>query len=310
MTSPEMPRDFIGYGRNPPSCFEWPTGARLAVNIVVNYEEGAERNPLDGDPMQETMSEVSYPAREGERELTQESVSEYGSRVGIYRCIDLFDQYQVRPTIFACALALERNPLVSAELVQRDYDIVSHGYRWINHLGFTEAQEREEIRKARESFARTVARPIVGWFNRMPQTVATRRILAEEGFLYDSSAVNDDIPYFQDVGGRPFLVVPYSVDVNDFRFWRGTSFTGRDFEVYCRDSFDTLYRESARMPRMMSVGLHCKIIGRPGRIGALERFLAYIRQYPDVWFTSRTDIARFWAARFAPAGAWNWPTIG
>ena len=307
MTAAEMLRDFIGYGRNTPK-FEWPNGARLALNLVVNYEEGAERNPLDGDPVQEAASEATYPMREGERELTQESVSEYGSRVGIYRCIDLFDRFQVNPTIFACALALERNPAVTAEFVQRDYDIVSHGYRWINHFGLTEPEEREQIRKARELFARTINRPVVGWFNRMPQTIATRRILAEEGLLFDSAAVNDDIPYFQEVAGRPFLIVPYSVDVNDFRFWRGTMFTGRDFEIYCRDAFDTLYRESERTPRMLSVGLHSKIIGRPARIGALERFLEYVSQFPDVWFASRTDIARFWAERFAPPGLWNWPS--
>ncbi len=306
VTSIDVPRDFIGYGRNTPK-FEWPHGARLALNIVVNYEEGAERNPLDGDPVREESSEAAYPARPGEREIVQESVSEYGSRVGIYRCIDLFDKYQVSPTIFACALALERNPPVTAEFVHRDYDIVSHGYRWINHLGFTEDQEREQIRKAKESFARTIHRPVLGWFNRSPQTVATRRILAEEGFLFDSQAVNDDIPYFQEVKGRPFLIVPYAVEVNDFRFWRGSMFTARDFETYCIDSFDTLYRESARTPRMMSVGLHSKIIGRPGRVGGLERFLSYVRQHSDVWLASRTDIARFWAGRFAPPNTWNWP---
>jgi peptidoglycan/xylan/chitin deacetylase (PgdA/CDA1 family) len=222
MTTPDLPRDFVGYGRNTPE-FEWPNGARLALNIVVNYEEGAERNPLDGDPLREAMSETPHPPREGEREPMQESVSEYGSRVGIYRCIDLFDQYEVRPTIFACALALERNPPVTAEFVQRGYDIVGHGYRWINHVGLTEEQEREQIRKARESFARTLRVPVVGWFNRTPQTTATRRILGVVGFVFVWEAVNDDIPYFQEVKGRPFLVVPYSVDVNDFRFWRGTS---------------------------------------------------------------------------------------
>lgn len=307
MTSPiDMPRDFIGYGRNTPK-FEWPNGARLALNIVVNYEEGAEKNPLDGDTERETASESVYPSRPGERETHQESVSEYGSRVGIYRCIDVFDKYKVSPTIFACGLALERNPAVTREFVERNYDIVSHGYRWINHLGFSEVEEREEIRKAKESFKRTIGRPVLGWFNRTPQTVITRRILAEEGFLYDSQTVNDDIPYFQEVAGRPFLIVPYTIDVNDFRFWRGTMFTGRDFETYCVDSFDTLYRESARTPRMMSVGLHSKIIGRPGRIGAVDRFLEYVSQHPDVWLASRTAIARFWAERFAPPNTWNWP---
>jgi allantoinase len=302
----DMPRDFIGYGRNTPQ-FEWPNGARLALNIVVNYEEGAERNPLDGDPQREDASEAVFPAKPGERETHQESVHEYGSRVGIYRIIDLFDQYQVRPTIFACALALERNPPVTKEFVDRKYDIVSHGYRWITHFGFNEAQERAEIVKARESFLRTTGQRVIGWFNRTPQTVITRRILAEEGFLYDSQAVNDDIPYFQDVAGRPFLIVPYTIDCNDGRFWRGTLTTGRDFETYCVDSFDTLYRESARTPRMMSVGLHPKIIGRPGRIGGVERFLEYVRKRDDVWVCSRGDIARFWAGRFAPPNTWNWP---
>lgn len=300
------PRDYVGYGRKPPE-FVWPNGTRLAVNIVVNYEEGAERNPLDGDPEREAASESVFPAQPGERELHQESVYEYGSRVGIYRVIDVFDKYQVSPTIFACALALERNPPVTREFVERQYDVVSHGYRWISHFGFTEDQEREQIRKAQESFQRTTGRRVLGWFNRTPQTVITRRILAEEGFLYDSGTVNDDLPFYQDVGGRPFLVVPYTIDVNDVRFWRGTMSTGRDFETYCVDSFDTLYRESARTPRMMSVGLHPKIIGRPGRIGGLDRFLAYVREYPDVWLAARTEIARFWAERFAPPNAWNWP---
>ena len=302
----DMPRDFIGYGRNTPR-FEWPNGARLALNIVVNYEEGAERNPLDGDPVREESGETTYPSRPGERETHQESVSEYGSRVGIYRCIDLFDHYEVTPTIFACALALERNPPVTSEFVRRDYDIVSHGYRWINHLGFSEDQELAEIRKAKDSFRRTIGKVPRGWFNRTPQTLATRRLLAEEGFLFDSQAVNDDIPYFQDVKGRPFLIVPYTVDINDFRFWRGNIFTGRDFETYCVDSFDALYRESARTPRMMSVGLHSKIIGRPGRIGALDRFLAHVRRQSGVWVAGRTDIACFWADRFAPPHTWNWP---
>ncbi len=302
----DMPRDFIGYGRNPPR-FEWPNGARLALNIVVNYEEGAERNPLDGDPQREDASEAVFPAQPGERETHQESVYEYGSRVGIYRIIDLFDRYQVRPTIFACALALERNPPVTQEFIDRKYDIVSHGYRWITHFGFDEAQEREEIRKASASFLRTTGQRVLGWFNRTPQTVITRRILAEEGFLYDCQSVNDDIPYFQDVQGRPFLIVPYTIDCNDGRFWRGTLNTGKDFETYCVASFDTLYRESARTPRMMSVGLHPKIIGRPGRIGGMEGFLDHVRQYRDVWLCSRTDIARFWAGRFAPPNTWNWP---
>jgi allantoinase len=300
------PRDFIGYGRATPE-FSWPGEARLVVNLVVNYEEGAEKNPLDGDPEREVASEAIFPTLPGERELHQESVHEYGSRVGIYRIIDLFDEYHVQPTIFACALALERNPVVTREFVDRQYDVVSHGYRWINHSGLNEDQEREQIRKAQSSFEKTIGRRVEGWFNRTPQTIHTRRLLAEEGFLYDSGSVSDDLPYFEEVSGRPFLIVPYTIDINDGRFWRGSMSTGREFEAYCVDSFDTLYRESARIPRMMSVGLHPKIIGRPGRIGGLDRFLRYVTTFPGVSFSARTEVARFWAAHFAPPDTWNWP---
>ncbi len=302
----DMPRDFIGYGDKPPK-FEWPNGARLALNLVVNYEEGSERNRLDGDEDLEQLTEASYPAQLGERELALESFYEFGSRVGIWRIIDLFERYRVRPTIFACAVALERNPVVTRAFVERGYDVVGHGYRWISHFGLSEQHEREQIRKATESILRTTGQRIIGWFTRPPQTIATRRILAEEGFLFDSGAYNDDLPYFQDVRGRPFLVVPYTLDINDIRFWKAGMFTATDFETYCIDSFGALYRESVRTPRMMSIGLHPRIIGRPGRILGLDRFLAHVRNYRDVWIVPRTEIARFWARRFAPPNTWNWP---
>jgi len=297
----DMPRDFIGYGDRRPK-FEWPNGARLAVNIVVNYEEGSERNVLDGD----TEIESPYPVEPGGREFALESFFEFGSRVGIWRLIELFDQYQVPPTIFACALAVERNPSVAKAFVERKYDLVGHGYRWISHFGLSEEQERDQIRKAVESIQRITGRRLVGWFTRPPQTLATRRILAEEGFLFDSGAVNDEIPYFQEVQSRPFLIVPYTLDVNDIRFWKGQMFTAHDFEEYCRDAFDVLYRESARAPRMLSVGLHPRVIGRPGRILGLERFLARIQDCRDVWLATRTEIARFWLEQFAPPNTWNW----
>lgn len=301
----DMPRDFIGYGNNAPKV-QWPNGARLALNFVINYEEGSERNRLDGDEELEPLSEATYPSRPGERELTQESFYEYGSRVGIWRIMEVFAKHQVTPTIFACAVALERNAAVTQELVGRKYDMVGHGYRWISHFGLTEDRERAQIRNAVDSIQRTTGQRILGWFTRPPQTVATRRILAEEGFLFDSGALNDDLPYFQEVGNRPFLIVPYSLDINDVRFWKGGLFTARDFEMYCSDSFDALYQESARIPRMMSVGLHCRIIGRPGRILGLDRFLAHVRNHPDVWIATRTEIARFWAEHFAPPHTWNW----
>jgi len=301
----DMPRDFIGYGDRRPK-FEWPNGARLAVNIVVNYEEGSERNVLDGDAEIERASESPYAVEPGGREFTLESFFEFGSRVGIWRLIELFDQYQIPPTIFACALAVERNPSVAKAFVERKYDLVGHGYRWISHFGLSEEQERDQIRKAVESIQRTTGRRLVGWFTRPPQTLATRRILAEEGFLFDSGAVNDEVPYFQEVQSKPFLIVPYTLDVNDIRFWKGQMFTARDFEEYCRDAFDVLYRESARAPRMLSVGLHPRVIGRPGRILGLERLLARIQDCRDVWLATRTEIARFWLEQFAPPNTWNW----
>lgn len=302
----EMPRDLIGYGDTPPE-FEWPNGARLALNLVVNYEEGAERSVLDGDEEIERMSESAYPVRPGERELALESIYEFGSRVGIWRILEIFDRYEVRPTIFACGVAMERNPRVTQACVDRGYDMVGHGYRWISHFALTEEQEREQIRNAVQSIQRTTGQRIIGWFTRPPQTTATRRILAEEGFLFDSGAFNDELPYFQEVQGRPLLIVPYTLDVNDIRFWKSGMFTARDFETYCVDAFDALYRASARSPRMMSVGLHPRVIGRPGRILGLERFLAHVRNHANVWVAPRTEIARFWAERFAPQNTWNWP---
>src|SRR5581483_6792989 len=215
----EMPRDLIGYADQRPR-FAWPNGARLALNLVVNYEEGSERSALDGDDEIERMSESQYPVRPGERELALESMYEFGSRVGIWRLIELFDAYQVQPTIFACALAMERNPAVTRAFVERGYDMVGHGYRWISHFALDAAQEREQIRRAVESIRGATGQRIVGWFTRPPQTVATRRVLAEEGFLFDSGAYNDEAPYFQEVAGRPFLIVPYTLDVNDIRFWK------------------------------------------------------------------------------------------
>jgi allantoinase len=302
----DMPRDLIGYGDRRPR-FEWPGGARLAVNIVVNYEEGSERNVLDGDEDIERMSESPYPVAPGGRELALESFFEFGSRVGIWRLIELFDAYEVPVTIFACGAALERNPVVVRAFVERQYDMVGHGYRWISHFGLSEEQERDQIRRAVESIERTTGQRIVGWFTRPPQTVATRRILAEEGFLFDCGALNEEVPYFQEVAGRPFLIVPYTLDVNDIRFWKGQMFTARDFEEYCVDAFDVLYRESARSPRMLSVGLHPRVIGRPGRIRGLERFLAHVRDHQDVWVVPRSEIARSWLERFAPPNTWNWP---
>ncbi len=292
-----MVRDFVGYGGNPPKV-EWPGGARLALNIVINYEEGSELGALESDQQREMVAEFIYPAKPNERELVNESIFEYGSRVGVWRIMRILDKYKVTCTIFACALALERNPAVVQAFIRHGYDMVGHGYRWIPHYGMSEEQEREQIRKARQSIERTTGQRIVGWFTRPLQTPNTRRLLSEEGFLYDTGCFNDDLPYFEQIGDKRFLVVPYSLDQNDIRYWKNQMFTSNDFFEYVRDTFDTLYEEGATSPKMMSVGLHCRVIGKPGRAQGLDRFLAHVRKFPDVWIANRNDIARFWLEKY------------
>jgi allantoinase len=304
MNHPPTERDLVGYANQPPA-FHWPGDIGLAVNFVINYEEGGERNPMDGDADLETLVEAKYSVPPGERELFLESSYEYGSRVGIWRILDLFDRHGVAPTIFATALALRRNPAVTEALLKRGCDLVGHGYRWLPHAGMTRDEERANIRDAREELLALTGRRPIGWFTRPPNTVHTRELLAQEGFLYDSGAVNDDLPYYDTVLGRPFLILPYSLDVNDTRFWKSQLFTGRDFEVYARDAFDVLHEESNRTSRMMSVGLHPRIIGRPGRIGGLERFLEHVRQFDDVWIAGRDQIARHWVQTFPRDELWN-----
>jgi allantoinase len=292
-------RDFIGYGGSPPKV-EWPGGARIALNVVINYEEGSEMGALEGDRQREMQAEWTYPAKSDERELVNESMFEYGSRAGVWRIMRILDKYDATCTIFASALALERNLEVARAFVGHGYDMVGHGYRWVPHYGMSAEREREEIRKTRESIQRTTGQRILGWFTRPLQTLDTRRILAEEGFLYDSGAFNDDLPYFEKVGDKPFLVVPYSLDQNDIRFWKNQMFTANDFFEYLRDAFDTLYEEGATRPKMMSVGLHNRVIGRPGRAQGLDRFLAHVRKFPGVWIANRNAIAKFWVENCTP----------
>jgi allantoinase len=291
-------RDFIGYGSNPPKV-EWPGGARIALNLVINYEEGAELGAVADDTERETMSEVNYPAKPNERELASESLFEYGSRVGVWRIMRILDKYDAPCTIFACGLALEQNPAVSQSFVRHGYDVVGHGYRWLSHYGMTEEQEREQIRKARDSIEKATGQRIIGWFTRPMQTPATRHILAEEGFLYDSGSYSDDLPYFEQIGDKKFLVVPYSLDQNDTRYQKNQMFTANDFFEYMRDGFDTLYEEGQTQPKMMSVGLHSRFIGRPSRAQGLDRFLSHVRKFQGIWIAKRNDIARFWIEKYA-----------
>jgi peptidoglycan/xylan/chitin deacetylase (PgdA/CDA1 family) len=267
---------------------------------VINYEEGSERSLAMGDPDQESMTEWgSYSIPDGTRNLAMESMYEYGSRVGIWRILDILDQQSVRATFHACAVAFEQNPDVARAAVAGGHEICSHGYRWEEVFRLTEEQEREHMRLAIESFERTCGKRPVGWYCRYGASVNTRRLVAEEGgFLYDSDAYNDDVPYFVEVEGKRHLVVPYTADVNDFRYWNSPGLSqASDFFEYMKESFEVLYEESAEGPRMMSIGLHPRMVGRPGRVRAIKQFIEYARQHGGVWFATREEIARAWLER-------------
>ena len=295
-----MIRDLVGYGPNPP-VIEWPGGARIAVSMVVNYEEGAEYSTLDGDAHHETNSEVPSPVPPGQRDVFNESFFEYGSRVGVWRLLDLLDRYQAPSTFFCCALALERNPEAARQIVARGHEVCGHGYRWEEHHLMSRDQEHESIRKTVESLTRTTGQRPVGWFTRYGASVNTRELVATEGgFIYDSGAMNDDLPYYTTVNGIPWLVVPYSMETNDARFWRGGLTSVSDFYEYLKDTFDCLFQEGLHTPKMMSVGLHCRIAGRPARSMAVQRFLEYARGFPGVWFARRDEIARWWLEHYPP----------
>ena len=294
-------RDFVGYGPNPPAV-EWPNGARLAVSVVVNYEEGSEYSLLDGDPHGESMGEAPSPVPVGERDLANESFFEYGSRVGVWRILNILDQYNVKATFYVCALALERNPQVATEIVRRGHEVFGHGNRWEEYFKMDKEAEREAIRNAVESITRTTGQRPLGWYCRYGPSVNTRDLVVEEGgFIYDCNAYNDDLPYYTQVNGKPWLVIPYSLEVNDTKFWRGGMSKPGDFYETARNTLDLLYDESAANAKMMSVGLHCRIIGKPSRAAALKQFLEYATRKPGVWFTKRIDIARWWLEKY-PAG--------
>jgi putative urate catabolism protein len=287
------PRDFVGYGAAPPDP-HWPNDARIAVSFVLNYEEGGEYSPLDGDPASESYLHevIGAPATLGKRNLNVESMFEFGSRAGFWRIHRIFVKYGLPLTVYAVGQALDRNPPAAKAMAEAGWEVASHGWRWIDYMDMPEDEEREHIRRSIHAIERlTGARP-VGWYTGRI-SANTRRLVAEAGgFLYDSDSYADELPYWEDVNGQPVLVIPYSLDVNDFKYLIPNGFvTGDDFFDYARDSFDALYEEGGRM---MSIGLHCRSSGRPGRARGLERFVSYVRDRPDVWVTTRADIARHW----------------
>ena len=290
------PRDLVGYGANPPNP-RWPREARLALNFVMNYEEGSEYSVPDGDGFSEaTLTEAAGTGQTVRgRDLAAESMFEYGSRVGFWRLMRIFRERDLPLTVFGCALALERNPEAAKAIVEAGHDVCCHGWRWVRQFELSEDDERQHIHQAIASLTRTVGQRPLGWYCRYGPSIHTRRFLVEEGgFLYDSDAYNDELPYWVRVGGKPHLVVPYSLSTNDLKFGVGGFFTGDDFCAFLKDGFDLLYREGKTQPKMMSVGLHMRLVGHPSRAAGLERFLDYALKHPDVWICRRIEIARHW----------------
>ncbi|MBV8367952.1 MAG: allantoinase PuuE [Candidatus Eremiobacteraeota bacterium] len=302
----EHRRDFVGYGARAPDP-KWPGGARLAVQIVMNYEEGSEYAIGDGDGTSETyLTEVpGATLGPGKRDLIVESVYEYGSRAGFWRLMRMFREREIPITVFGAALALERNPDAAAAIREAGYEVCSHGWRWVGFQDMDEDEEREQMRRAVASIEKTIGTRPYGWYCRYAPSLNTRRLVVEEGgFLYDSDAYNDDLPYWTRVGRKRHLVIPYTLDNNDMKFSVAPGFTsGEGFFRYLKDAFDVLYHEGKTAPKMMSIGLHTRLAGRPGRAAALARFLDYLKEHKRVWICRRIDIARHWIAAH-PAEEW------
>jgi allantoinase len=290
-------RDFVGYGRFPPNP-AWPNGARLALVIVLNVEEGAEDSIVDGDDASETAltDAIAGEVPHGKRDLVAESLWEYGSRVGFWRLYELFAARGTPVTINACGRALERNPEAAAAIGEASFDLCCHGYRFARHYLMGEDAERRTIAEAVASLKRSVGRPPLGWQSRYSASENTRRLVVEHGgFLYDADSYADDLPYWLIVAGRPHLVVPHAFTTNDNRLPSGKLGTADDFYDHLTAAFHTLYNESARHPRLMTVSLHSRVSGQPSRFDAVARFLDLVAK-PDVWIAGRSEVARHWIA--------------
>lgn len=292
----DYPRDLVGHGAKPPQA-RWPGKARIALQFVLNYEEGGENSVLHGDRASEAfLSEiVAAQPVEGARHMSMESLYEYGSRVGVWRVLELFGRYDLPLTVFGVAMAMERNRAAVEAFLKAGHEIASHGWRWISYQHVALDVEREHMQRAIEIHRRlTGARPL-GWYTGRTSPNTRRLVVEDGGFLYDADDYSDDLPWYDTRYGRPQLVVPYTLDANDMRFATPQGFnSGAQFYQYLKDSFDALYEEGRRTPRMLSVGLHCRLAGRPGRIASLERFLRYAKSKSRVWIARRIDIARHW----------------
>ncbi|MEO1105065.1 MAG: allantoinase PuuE [Pseudomonadota bacterium] len=298
-------RDLVGYGATPPHP-RWPGGARIAVQFVINYEEGGERSVLYGDGESEAfLHEVvgGQPIR-GRRERNVESVYEYGSRAGFWRLHRLFTAAGFPVTVYGVTTALEQNPEAVAAMVASDWEVASHALRWIDYGGMDIVAERAQMADAIARHTAVVGSRPLGWYTGRISPNTRRLVVEEGGFLYSSDDYSDDLPYYTTEFASPHLIIPYTLDANDMRFATLQGFNaGPQFYDYLKDAFDILYEEGATAPKMMSVGLHCRLVGRPGRAQSLKRFIDYVAGKPDVWVCRREDIARHWLASFPPAAA-------
>jgi allantoinase len=300
--TPRYPRDLRGHGRHPPHA-QWPGQARVAVQFVLNYEEGGENSVLHGDAGSEQfLSEMFNPASYPERHLSMEGIYEYGSRVGVWRILREFEKRGLPLTVFGVSMALERCPEVTQAFVELGHEIACHGWRWIHYQNLPESVEREHLQRGMEILQRLTGHTPLGWYTGR-DSPRTRRLVAEHGgFAYDSDYYGDDLPFWlqvkkSDGALAPHLVVPYTLDCNDMRFALPQGFShGDEFFEYLRDAFDVHYAEGEERPSMMSIGMHCRLLGRPGRMRALQRFLDHVQSHDKVWVTRRIDIARHWQA--------------
>jgi len=293
------PRDLVGYGRNPPIA-SWPGGARVAVQLVMNYEEGGENSILHGDKGSEAfLSEmIGAQSHDGMRAMAMESLYEYGSRAGFWRLHRLFSEFGMPVTVFGVASAMEKNPTAVEAMLKAGWEIATHGYRWIDYQNVPEMIEREHMARAIEIHTRLTGSRPLGWYQGRTSPNTARLVVEEGGFVYDADSYADDLPYYDTRHGKPQLIVPYTLDANDMKFVALNGFqTGEQFSDYLIDALEALHAEGATASKMMSVGLHCRIVAKPGRILGLRRFLEHIAARDGVWVARRIDIARHWLAR-------------
>ncbi len=298
--SKKYPRDMIGYGSKEPRV-TWPNNAKLALQIVLNYEEGAENNILHGDKSSETfLSEIIGAKAIKGRHINMESMYEYGSRRGFWRIHKLFQEKKIPVTIFGVAMALERNPEVCNAIKNGNYEIACHGWRWIDYQNVKKSVEKKDMKLAIKTIKKIFGERPLGLYTGRCSPNTRDLVFEDGGFLYDSDSYSDDLPYWEYKKNKKQLIIPYTLDNNDMRFATNQGFnSGDQFYTYLKDSFDALYEEGKTNPKMMSVGLHCRLIGRPGRIQSLKRFLDYVLKFKDIWICKRIDVAKYWIKNYS-----------